>query len=123
MTNLTDLTVDSLTVNSKDFPPFTTVELTGANETPTLKHGVIVLNRGGAITVTLGNPTATTDDYKRLIFVSVTTQAHVVNCNHFGNGGDTEDVATFLNVKGSCLALMAYQGYWYVTGKQGITIA
>jgi len=125
MTNLTDLTLSGTfilggqTVLEKP----TAETATGATVTPAVKHGILTLNRAGAITVTLNNPTATTDDFKRLVIVGLQAQANIINCTTFGNGGAGENVATSNAVIGSSLALMAYQGYWYVTGFNEMTIA
>ena len=90
----------------------------------TLKNGVVELNKAGAIAATIANPTATNDDYNRLTIVALTAQANTVTCTGgFGNGGASKDVATYGGAIGDNLNLMAYQGFWYVTGSQGITLA
>lgn len=132
MTNLTDLDVTSLSVNS------TSVTATGAElnlldmETQTMtadgaitiKNGVVALNKAGALAATLANPTATTDDFKRLTIVALQAQANTVTVTGgFGNGSTGEDVATFSGAIGDTLALLAYQGYWYITGSHQVTVA
>lgn len=90
----------------------------------TNKNGTVVLNKAGVIAATLANPTATTDDYKKLVILSLTAQAHTVTVTGgFGNGGSGKDVATFGGAAGDCLTVMAYQGYWYVIGANGVTLA
>lgn len=90
----------------------------------TVKNGICLLNKAGAIAATLANPTATTDDFKRLSIRSLTAQAHTVTVTGgFGNGGSGEDVATFSGVIGDGIELMAYQGYWYITGAHQVSVA
>ncbi len=124
MTNLTDVTVTSLTINDYPVEAPTTQAITGATGTVTITHGVVTLNRGSAITVTLNNPTATTDDGKILTIVDLSGQAHIVNLTGgFGNGGSGENVATFSGVVGDALTLFAWQGYWYIIGNHQVTVA
>lgn len=122
MTNLTDLTVDSLTVGTYAVPAPTTGTLTGDGAV-SIKAGVFTLNKGSAITATLAEPIATTDDFKRLTIVSLTAQAHTVAIatDGFGHGGANYIKATFGGAIGDSLNLIAYQGYWYVTGVQNVT--
>lgn len=90
----------------------------------TNKNGVCLLNKAGVIAATLANPTATTDDYKILSILSLTAQAHTVTITGgFGNGGTGKDVATFAAAIGNGITVMAYQGYWYVIGANGVTLA
>lgn len=89
-----------------------------------IKNGICLLNKAGVLAATLANPTATTDDYKRLSIRSLTAQAHTVTVTGgFGNGGSGEDVATFSGVIGDGIELMAYQGYWYIIGAHQVTVA
>lgn len=132
MSNLTDLDVTSLSINS------TSVTATAAelnqndreeqtltdNGAITIKNGVVSLNKAGVIAATLANPTATTDDFKRLTILALQAQANTVTVTGgFGNGGSGEDVATFSGAIGDNLNLMAYQGYWYITGAHQVTVA
>ena len=90
----------------------------------TAKNGICLLNKAGVIAATLANPTAGTDDFKRLSIRSLTAQAHTVTVTGgFGNGGSGEDVATFSGVIGDGIELMAYNGYWYITGAHQVTVA
>ena len=121
MTNFTDLTVDSLTKGGvhlhEDLP---VTALISINE------GVVTLSNAAApVVATLAKPTATTDDFKRLHVISLAAQAHTLAIvgGSFGNGGVGEDVATFLNKIGTNIALIAYQGEWYIVGGLGITVA
>jgi len=90
----------------------------------TVKNGVCLLNKAGAIAATLANPTDVTDDFKRLSIRSLTAQAHTVTVTGgFGNGSTGEDVATFSGAIGDGLELMAYGGFWYITGSHQVTVA
>jgi len=92
----------------------------------TVKNGVCIIAKtvAGAVAATLADPTTGTDDYKRLLIINGQTQANTVaSATSFGGGGATVDVATFANVVGNTLALMAYAGKWYVTGSLGVTLA
>lgn len=90
----------------------------------TVKNGICLLNKAGAIAATLANPTDVTDDFKRLSIRSLTAQAHTVTLTGgFGNGGSGEDVATFSGAIGDGLELMAYGGFWYITGAHQVSVA
>jgi len=90
----------------------------------TIKNGVVTLNKAGVLAATLANPTATTDDHKRLTIIGLSANAHTVTVTGgFGNGSTGEDVATFSGVVGDNLNLIAYQGYWYITGSHQVTVA
>jgi hypothetical protein len=124
-TNLTDLTVTSLTINGYASVAPAAKVLTGNDTITAADAGVVALNKtSGAITVTLTNPTAVTDDGKRLMFVSLNNVAHIINqASGFGNGGVNEDRCTFSALVGNALHLIAWGGFWYVTGNQNGTIA
>ena len=112
-------------LNKLDGATVTTAEInltdTGAI---TVKNGICLLNKAGIIAATLANPTATTDDFKRLTIRSLTAQAHTVTVTGgFGNGSTGEDVATFSGAIGDGIELMAYQGYWYIQGAHQVTVA
>jgi hypothetical protein len=112
MTNLTDLTVDTLTIGT--LPLTNVVEAMTADNAITIKQGMVTLDKSSPLLATLANPIATTDDYKRLTIVSLTAQAHKIT---------GEDVATFTAAIGACLDLIAFQGLWYVNGQHLTTIA
>lgn len=119
MTNLTDLYVDSMTLNSIHLH-----EDIGANGAISLREGVVTISKAGVNTTTIVNPVATTDDFKRLHIVSLTANAHTlaVTASSFGGGGGGEDLATFANKAGSSITLMAYQGLWYAIYGEGVAI-
>jgi hypothetical protein len=92
----------------------------------TVKNGVCFIAKTvpGVVAATLADPTATTDDFKRLVIVSNQAQANTVtSASSFGGGGAGEDVCTFSGVIGDTLELMAYGGKWYVCGGHQFTIA
>lgn len=132
MTNLTDLDVTSLSINSTVLTAtpaelntsfdYETQAMT-ANGAITIKNGVVTLNKAGVLAATLAQPTATTDDFKRLRIVSLSAQLHTVTIPATGWGGNTAlTVATMSSEAipegkaGDALELIAYQGIWYVTG-------
>lgn len=126
MTNLTDLTVDSLTISStvQHAPTHEHLDADGAIN---IKCGIATLAKlvAGVITMTLANPTATTDDYKVLTIVNAQAQANVIGIagSGFGNGGANYVKCTFTGALGDSLQLMAYQGYWYVIGGNSYTLS
>jgi len=101
-------------------------QLLDANGAITVKNGVCFIAKTvpGAVAATLADPTATTDDFKRLVIVSNQAQANTVTSDSsFGGGGSGEDVCTFSGSIGDTLELMAYGGKWYVCGGHQFTIA
>ena len=122
MTNLTDLTVDTLTLGT--LPMTNEVEALTADNAITIKQGMATLDKTSPLLATLANPIATTDDYKRLTIVSLSAQAHKITVTGgYGGAGTGEDVATFTAAIGACLDLIAFQGLWYVSGQYLTTIA
>ena len=120
LNKLDGATVTTAEINLNDMEAQTLTD-TGAI---TVKNGICLLNKAGIIAATLANPTATTDDFKRLTIRSLTAQAHTVTVTGgFGNGSTGEDVATFSGAIGDGLELMAYQGYWYIQGAHQVTVA
>jgi hypothetical protein len=91
-----------------------------------IKNGVVTIAKtvAGIVATTLANPTATTDDFKRLLIISNQAQANTVTVTGgFGGGGAGEDVCTFSGAVGDCIELMAWQGKWYVVGGHQVTLA
>jgi hypothetical protein len=119
MTNLTDLTVDSLTIGGvvlhEDLPDTALISI---------DMGVVTLSKVGVVTATLAKPTTVTDDHKRLYVVSLTAQAHTLAVvgGSFGNGGAGENLATWDAAIGAGIALVAFGGEWYITNKTGVTV-
>lgn len=109
-----------LNLNDKD-----TVQNLVADGAITVKNGVCLIAKtaAGVVAATLANPTATTDDYKRLLIISNQAQANTVTLTGgFGNGGAGEDVCTFSGAVGDCIELMAYGAKWYVVGGHQFTL-
>jgi hypothetical protein len=128
MTNFTDLAVDSLVIgaNSKAIPaPAAVQTLTGATGTITKTSGVVVLNKAGAITVTLNLPVADTDDGKVLEIVSLTAQLHTVALasGTFGGSGAGYTTVTFTGAVGDSMTVVAFNGKWYILQLNHATIA
>ena len=109
-------------LNRNDFAVQTLV----ADGAITVKNGICLIAKtvAGVVAATLADPTATTDDFKKLTIVSNQAQANTVtSASSFGGGGSGEDVATASGVIGDTLHLMAYQGKWYILGYHQWTIA
>ena len=116
------VTASASELNRLDFEIQTLV----ADGAITVKNGICLIAKtvAGVVAATLADPTATTDDFKRLTIVSNQAQANTVtSASSFGGGGGGEDVCTFSGAIGDCLNLIAYQGKWYVTGGHQFTIA
>lgn len=90
-----------------------------------IKSGIVMLTKAGVAAMTLANPTATTDDNKRLLIVAATANAHTVTqtAPGFNNAGAAGDVATFGGAVGDCMELVAYQGVWHVVSLRNVTLA
>lgn len=135
MSNLTDLDVTSLSINSTsvtatagqlNLNTIETAQLLVADGAITVKNGICLIAKtvAGVVAATLADPTATTDDYKRLTIISNQAQLNTVtSASSFGGGGAGEDVCTFSGAIGDSLELVAYQGKWYITGGHQFTIA
>lgn len=92
----------------------------------TVKNGICLIAKtvAGPVAATLADPTAGTDDFKRLMIISNQAQTNTVtSASSFGGGGGGEDICTFSGVIGDSLSLMAYGGKWYVVGFDQATIA
>ena len=83
-----------------------------------------MITKGSAAGLTLGAPTATTDDGKIIHINSSTAFAHTVTAtNLLMTGSASDDVATFGAFAGASLTIMAYQGKWYVMASNAITFS
>ncbi len=108
--------------NQVDFETTQAITLTGQDIT--VKNGVCTVDGAGILASNLAQPTATTDDFKRLKIIALSAHAHTVTVPATGWGGNTAlTVATFSGVVGDCLDLLAYQGIWYVTNVHQVTFA
>jgi len=128
-TNLTEVTATTFTGNlvgnvTGSITGDTTGQHTGVMKLPTqvladdgaisIKRGIVILNKAGAIAATLADPTAATDDGKVLTVFSLTAQAHTVTIAGGLNGaGGGADVGTFGGAVGDQFSVFAYNGKWY----------
>ncbi|MGA9772356.1 MAG: hypothetical protein WBV94_25205 [Blastocatellia bacterium] len=106
-----------------DIPP---TQVAAASGAISIKHGIVVITKAGVAAMTLADPVATDDDYKRLTVISATASAHTVSNaagSGFNGGGAASDVGTFGGAKGDGITLIAYQGVWYVIDKTNVTLA
>lgn len=118
-TSLTDLDVTRLTIGGE--PQSETLTDTALIS---ISHGVVVLNKAGAITATIAKPTATTDDLKTITVTSLNAQAHTLAVvgGTFGNGGAGYTTATFGAAAGNSISLLAWNGEWYIIGQRGVSL-
>jgi hypothetical protein len=117
VTNLSDLEVEDgpFSRNSEEIDDDGAISITS---------GVVLLVAETALAVTLPNPTAGTDDYKRLSIFDTAGEANTVTpATPFGNGGVNEAVATFSGEVGDGISLIAFGGFWYIVGKHQVTVA
>lgn len=90
----------------------------------TIKNGIVTLSKAGVLAATLADPTATTDDYKRLVISALTAQAHTVTiAGGLAGGAAATNVATFGGAIGNSVELIAYNGKWHCAGVSGVTFA
>ena len=100
--------------------PVTTITADGAINSHTAAQYVIT--KAGVAGMTLGAPTATTDDGLIIIVTSNTANAHTITATGlFQTGAATVNVATFAAFAGASVTLMAYQGKWNVLNQNAIT--
>lgn len=110
LTNASSMTVDTLSATAVILP----IQVLTGDGAITLKHGLAILNKAGAIAATLADPTATTDDGKVLTVLSITAQAHTVDIAGGLNGaGASANLGTFGAAIGNSFQVVAYQGKWY----------
>lgn len=116
------LTVGTLTVTGATVPAFAVASGDGAI---TAKSGVVFITKGSAAALTIADPTATTDDGKRLTVISTTAFAHTVSNaagSGFNAGGAATDVGTYGGAKGDNFEFVAYQGKWYAVSLRNVTL-
>lgn len=101
------------------------VTLASGDGTISVKSGLVVITKGSAAALVLNDPTADTDDGKRLTIIAATAHAHTVSNaagSGFNGGGAGADVGTFGGAKGDGLTVRAYQGDWYIETKTNVTL-
>lgn len=85
----------------------------------TIPCGLVVLNKGSAITATLAAPTA---NGLFLFISSETAQAHKVDLASSGiNAHASNDVGTFGGAVADCVGLVSYDGHWYQVSNVNVT--
>jgi len=83
-----------------------------------------VLNRAGVTTITLGAPTASTDDGIEIQITSDSAQLHVLNATGILDTGTASvNTATWAAQKGASLNLMAFNARWKVLASNAITFS
>ena len=82
----------------------------------------VITYTGGAEAITLGVPTATTDDFKTITFLSATAHAHTIAATggtfYFGVATYNTQVA-LPAYAGASVTFMAYQGHWLLLSSNG----
>lgn len=119
--DLTSLNINNLPVSTKQ--AFAAVTADGAI-TITAATKTYFITKAGVAAMTIVDPTATTHDGVALTFIATTANAHTLSnaagSGFFSSGGATKDVATFGGAIGDGLAIIAYQGKWYLDPR-GVT--
>lgn len=90
------------------------VELVTGDQLATITEGIILLNKGSAIALTLAAPTTGTDDGKILHIRSETAQAHTITLTSGAYNGGATTVATLTAAIANGISLVAYLGTWWV---------
>lgn len=87
-----------------------------------IQTSTVMVTKATAAALTLAAPTSTTHDGVRIVVISTTAAAHTVTApSNKLNAGSA--VATFAAAIGNGIALVAYQGVWYVERSLGITLS
>jgi len=77
------------------------------------KQGLVRLGSGGALAMTLADPTNTTDDGKRLTIMASTAHAHVITVSG-GIAGGAHNTITLGGAIGDMAELEALGGKWFL---------
>lgn len=89
----------------------------------TIQPGVQFLGSGGALSMTLANPT-TEQNGMIMILKASTAQAHVVTYTAgFDGRGASTDVATWTAAIGNHITVIAVSGIWWIVSISGVTPA
>lgn len=94
--------------------------VTVANKTAYMITSVGALTRLGS---TLGTPTVTTHDGYTISITSTTAAAHVIGFAAGKVNGGTLNAMTFGGAIGDSISLVAYQGVWYTTAVNNVTLS
>lgn len=100
----------------------TTGEIDAASGAILLKQGKIFLTKAGVAAMTLALPTAVTDDFKTIVIISTTANAHTITTPTAGINGALH-IVTFAAAVGSAVELTAYNGSWWAFASIGATLS
>lgn len=90
----------------------------------TIQNATVLLSKAGAGAITLAAPTAGTHDLIEIEVITLTAQAHVITSGVEGfNDKGSSGTVTFTAAIGNSVRLKAWNGNWYVVGKNGVTVA
>ncbi len=101
--------VGPLTGNSQESIPAAKTSSAAIAE----KQGAILLGSGGALAMTLADPTSGADDGKRLTIFASTAHAHVITIAG-GIGSGTNNTITLGGAIGDMVELEAIAGKWFL---------
>lgn len=89
----------------------------------TIQPGVSFIGSGGALAMTLANPTKEQNGMIMMIIAS-TAQAHTVTYTAgFGGGTTARDVGTFGGAINDALIIVAFNEVWWVISTRNVTLA
>jgi hypothetical protein len=102
--------------------PLVPLSASGAIDPHTAQRYVIT--KAGVAALTLAAPTAGADDGLNIEIISSTANAHTLTATGlFEDGAGNVNVATWAAHIGGALALVAYNGKWYVQSLQSVTMS
>lgn len=133
-------TTDTLTNKTLTAPAISAPVITGLASIAGIKSPLVAITTNGAIDphtaasyvitkagvagMTLGAPTATTDDGLILVITSNTAFAHTITATGLlQTGATTVNVATLAAFAGASVTLIAYQGKWNVLFQNQVTFS
>ena len=100
--------------------PVPTQEITSAGAITILAGGMVVINAGSGIAVTL---TAPLRNGIKLFVVSKTAQAHTLDLATSGINGTSNDIGTFGSAIGDGVILVSLGDHWYDFANTNVTWA
>lgn len=119
--NLTGNVSGTLTGGHQD-----AVQAASADGAVTIAPKTVFITKAGVAALTLADPTATTHDGIRIIFIATTANAHTISnaagSGFFSSGGSGKDIATLGGAIGDRFGVIAYQGKWYVIDTLNATL-
>ena len=88
-----------------------------------VQPGLSFIGTGGALAMTLVNPTQQQNGMIMIITAS-TAQAHTVtNTTGFGGGAGARDVATFGGAINDSMSIIAFNGVWWLISTRNVTLS